>query len=97
MLFVDFANSLGFDGSWGRMGWHRITRAPFPALMRRHLDKRLLAETVERIEGLSEATIRGIIHRIPRSHLGRPQKAVIAAGLLGRRRLVAGALRAELA
>jgi hypothetical protein len=97
ILFLDFANSMGFDGSWSGAGWRQVRAAPFPALMRRHLDRTLLNAAIGRIEEMPEATIREIVDRIPASHLKASQRVVLVRGLLGRRGLVRGALASELA
>ncbi len=46
IVFLDFANSMGFDGSWSGSGWRIVRPAPFPALMRRHLDPKLLKDAI---------------------------------------------------
>jgi len=97
ILFLDFANSTGFDGSWSGTGWRRIAAVSFPALMRRHVDRGLLREAIDRIESMPDAVICEVVERIPASHLQASQAALIVRGLLRRRALVRGALAAELA
>lgn len=46
--------------------------------------------------GYPEASIREIVTRIPESHLSSEQKELILEGLVGRRKLIEGALKSRL-
>lgn len=97
ILFLDYANSLGFNGQWNNGGWRNVQRAPWPPRLMEHLADGALKPTIAKIETLPEETVREIVNRIPDGYLPVDQKAVITEGLIGRRPLVRAALQSVLA
>lgn len=96
VVFLDYANSMGYDKSWRSGGWAHVVEALFPPLLLKYLDKKALAGTVKSIAEYPEASIREIVTRIPETHLSNEQKELILEGLAGRRRLIEGALKGRL-
>jgi hypothetical protein len=96
IIFLDYANSMGFNGEWANDGWQNVAAAPWPPRMLDHIAPAELQQTVERIEGFSQDAIREVVNRIPDPFLAAEHKTAITAGLIGRRALVAGALHASL-
>jgi hypothetical protein len=96
VVFLDYANSMGYDKSWRSGGWAHVVEALFPPLLLKYLDKKALAGTVKAIAEYPEASIREIVTRIPETHLSSEQKELILEGLAGRRRLIEGALKGRL-
>jgi hypothetical protein len=96
ILFLDFAFSMGFQGNWAGDGWRTCTQAPFPPLLVAHLDRVALTRTIVAIEKMLDDQIQEVVQRIPPSHLPDDQKKTLCEGLLGRRSLVAPALKAIL-
>ncbi len=95
IVFLDFAFSMGSDGSWEKGSWKTVARAPVPPLMLQHKAAGALEEIVLKIEQLSEAEIATIVSRIPASHLADGQKQTIIDGLIGRRSLLRDCLKKE--
>lgn len=85
LIFFDFANSLGFDGSWLNGGWANVGVAPLPSLMMQLLDRRLLRTTISAIATFPERAISEIVNRIPSDFLSATQKTILCEGLTGRR------------
>lgn len=95
LIFLDYANSLGFNGQWNGGAWQPVQTAPWPPRMLGHLDPAALRAAVERIEEMQDEPIRNVVTRIPESHLPAAEKPIIIDGLLGRRGLLRGALQAN--
>lgn len=76
--------------------WRDVHHTPFPPHMVRFLDKQVLRETVERIEGMDDKVIEEIVNRIPGTFLPDDQRSTILTGLIGRKTLVRQALRQHL-
>jgi hypothetical protein len=96
VVFLDYANSMGYDKSWRTGGWAHVVEALFPPLLLKYLDKKALAGAVRSIAEYPEASIREIVTRNPESHLSKEQQDLILEGLVGRRKLVEGALAGRL-
>jgi len=94
LIFLDYANSLGFNGQWSGDGWQPVQVAPWPPRLLTHLDPAAVAATLGNVEQLADETIREIVNRIPEGHLPTAEKPSIIDGLLGRRGLLRPALRA---
>lgn len=88
ILFLDYANSMGFRGNWEGDQWQRLTKVGFPEKMCRVLDRNLIEQAITNIESLKDDLIREIVTRIPASHLPVQQKQIIETGLLGRKHLL---------
>jgi hypothetical protein len=91
-LFLDFAMALGWGGHWAGEGWKTLGIAPFPPAMQTAIDRSTLGGMLDRIETVSDATISGIVNRIPDDYLVPEQREVTLRGLIGRRGLVRGLL-----
>jgi hypothetical protein len=91
-LFLDFAMALGWGGFWKGDGWKTLGNAPFPPAMKAVIDRSALGGMLDRIETVSDATISGIVNRIPDDYLVPEQREVTLRGLIGRRGLVRGLL-----
>jgi len=96
IVFLDYANALGFNGQWTAGQWQQTQAAQWPPLLLKYLDKSLVEAMVARIEAFPEATIREIVSRIPDSHLPQVEKGIVTEGLACRRSLVRDALRSVL-
>lgn len=96
IIFLDYANSMGFGGSWAAGGWQNVTKPQWMPLMLQHLNAALLRQTVERIENFEEAAIRDIVNRVPDDYLSQAHKTTVLDGLLGRRGLIRNVLKTEL-
>lgn len=88
MLFLDFASSMGADGSWETPS-PDVREARFPARMLECLDLDALDRTLDSILACDKDQIEHIVHRIPDDFLPVDQKRVITEGLVGRREGVA--------
>ena len=93
MIFLDYANSLGFNGQWAGGAWQPVQLAAWPPRLLTHLDPPAVAATLDQIERMAEETIREVVQRIPDAHLPEAEKPIIIDGLLGRRGLLRPALR----
>ena len=93
LVFLDYASSMGADGSWRTDGWRTVENAPFPRQLLARLDGDLLDRTIDRIEHYPPAAIEEIVGRIPSGFLPEPEKAMLTVALVGRRGLVARRLR----
>lgn len=82
LVFLDYANSMGFDGSWPRGA------APFPDLILKNHDAEAIRETIKRIEELDEKTIQAITGRIPELFLPKDEASALADELIQRRMTV---------
>jgi hypothetical protein len=89
-IFLDFAMALGWGGLWEGDGAKTMGGAPFPSTMIDAIDSIALGGILDRIEGITEATLSDIVNRIPDDYLAPEQREVIAKGLLMRRDLVRG-------
>jgi hypothetical protein len=65
-------------------------------LLVKHLDRVAITRTLVAIEKMPEDSIREVVQRVPSSHLSDEQKVTLCEGLVGRRSLVAPALKAVL-
>lgn len=97
IVFLDYSNSMGFNGSWAGDGWRAVTKPSWMPLMLQHIDRKAVRASVEAIEHASPDTIRDIVRRIPKSYLPVEHADAILNGLLERRSLVRAALTAEIA
>ncbi len=97
LLFLDYANAMGFDKTWQAGGWKNVQRPPWMPEMNACIDSIALQHTVEKIEQFAEDSIREVVNRIPVDYLPDSEKVVIIDGLIGRRALVRQALSSELA
>ena len=91
-VFLDFAFSLGFGGSWAGDGVKAFTPRRFPPRMLEALDNARIDAMIKKIEELDPDGIREVVHRIPERYLPKTTAEEIASGLLAR----AGMLRAEI-
>src|SRR5262249_17107870 len=96
ILFLDYANSMGFNGSWVARGWANAQAAPWPPLMLTHLDVTLVQPVIAAIEAFPEEAIREVVYGVPDEYLAPDQKGIVVDGLIGRRPLVQEALRSIL-
>ena len=93
LVFLDYASSMGADGSWRADGWQSVEIAPFPRHLLARLDDDLLEAAIERIEHFPRSAIEEIVGRIPSGFLPEPEKAMLTVALVGRRGLAARRLR----
>lgn len=93
LVFLDYASSMGADGSWSGNGWLSVEVAPFPRQLLDRLDASPVAQVVERIERFPVAAIEEIVGRIPSEFLPATEKSMLTAALVGRRTLVAQQIR----
>jgi hypothetical protein len=85
LVFIDYAYSTGFDGSWEDGRWKDVKPAPFPRLIQRSLDRDLLRATIDKIEALPETAICSVVDRLEDFWMPREQRERVKEGLLGRR------------
>jgi hypothetical protein len=95
-VFLDYAMAMGVRGAWENRGYSACPVAPFPPYMGQNLDRKALAETISVIESVPESRIRNLVGRIPPSYLPSEKGAIIADGLVERRRLIRAALAPHL-
>ncbi len=88
IIFLDFAFSMGFRGSWANGDWRNIRIAGFPRKMKEVLRPDDISSTVQKISDMDDSNIYEIVTRIPPSHLDDSQKEVIIEGLCGRKTLL---------
>ena len=86
IIFLDYANSLGYNGNWFNDGWSAMEKAAFPTKICDNLNADRLSKCIEDIENIPEKQIHEIISRIPNSYLPVEQKSTIFEGLTGRRK-----------
>ena len=90
IIFLDFAFSMGFNGSWNDSGWRNIKVAGFPKMMKNMLCPGDIRRTIHEICTMDDDNICDIVTRIPQSHLDDSQKGLIIEGLCGRKALLHG-------
>lgn len=90
-LFLDFAFSMGISDNWSTTAGV-CTEARLPEYLRAHVHRPTLASTIEAIEGVTEATLRDVVDRIPWQWMPDEKKQAILTGLLARRTMVRPAL-----
>lgn len=95
IIFLDYANSMGFDGSWAGNGWRQTVAPQWMPLMKQHMDRTALRRMIEKIERFPEDGLRKVVERIPDEYLPASQKGIILNGLIGRRGAIRAALAAE--
>lgn len=86
LVFVDYANSMGHDGSWAKGAAATMRVAPFPGKLAAMARRQEIEAAVRRIAALPEDAIRRVVNRLPATHLPEGQRDVVAGGLLDRRR-----------
>lgn len=89
-VFLDFAMALGWGGLWEGDGAQAMGAAPFPPGMIEAIDTISLGGMLDRIESITDATIAGIVNRIPDDYLPAAQREVIASGIFSAAILFAG-------
>lgn len=87
-VFLDYAFALGWGGVWEGDGWGVLGQAPFPPAMTGAVDKAALGAILDRIESISDDTIKSVVERIPSRFLAPAEGTLIIEGLVRRRSLV---------
>lgn len=96
LVFLDYAFSTGIMGTWDEERYLNCVAAPFPPRLCGKVTLAALAESIQRIEALSNEVITDIVRRVPFQWLREEEATPILTGLLARRRLVREALRSYL-
>jgi hypothetical protein len=96
VIFLDYANALGFNGAWTKDTWQTITPAPWPPKLVSHCNRVALGTAIEKINALSEDKIRDVVNRVHDDFMDSAQRAVVADALVGRRAGLAKALNSYL-
>lgn len=91
-VFLDYSFAFGFRSCWEGSGWTKMDPQGLPSQMQQRIDAQAVQESLDLILRLSEDSIRGIIERIPDSHLAKEKGQRILHALLGRRELLAGSV-----
>lgn len=84
-VFLDYAMSLGFKGTWQHDGYATFWEIPFPAFLGRFIDRECLEEAVSRIERLPDSLVESVVGRIPDRFMPRVERELVKKGLMTRR------------
>lgn len=87
-VFIDHANAFNFRNAWTGGRWRDVAFPPMIDRLRNAVDKHLVLDTVDAIEGMSETLVEEIVGRIPDEYVEGSHREVVLRGLLERRRLV---------
>lgn len=87
LFFVDFANSMDYDGNWsaGANNHQTFQRSPPPLLLAGNAVKSRVEETAKRIADLPDDTVAEIIRRIPDDFLAQVAREKLLVWLLWRK------------
>ncbi len=92
LVYLDFARTLDWNGSWQNDGWRAVQTVAQPSQVAGCLDRLLARQVLERIRGMDDAQIGDICRRLVGPHFSVAQAETAERGLLGRRQLLEPAL-----
>lgn len=104
-VFLDYSWSLGFGGgiapyanhpTWADGRWADDLPIAFPPHMRRFLDRTELDHFLGKIEAFDESVLEHIVGRVPQDYIHDAERRIVLEGLVGRKSLVRGWLKADL-
>ncbi len=95
-LFLDHAMSLNYGNRWDNEGWKNVEMVPIPDTFKASLRKQLVLQGAEELAQLPDNTVREIVDRIPDDYMSPPHRAVVIAGVNGRKHLIRGFVKEHL-
>ena len=87
-VFIDHAFSLNINDRWSGNRWTDVPLAAMPDHLRNAIDKRILRDSLDRIEALADDKIEAIVRRVPDDYMTPAHREVVETGLKARRSLV---------
>jgi hypothetical protein len=88
LVYLDFARTLSWDGSWDSGGWREVAVVPFPKLLKQHCVDADVIAMAQRIRDFPDDSIASVVDRIPESYLRPAERETIRTGLMRRKALV---------
>jgi hypothetical protein len=91
LYFLDFANTMDMGDSWSQQAYQAFGKLTLPPFFASSIYKKMVQETAERIEAISDSVVGEIVGRIPDGFLQKDDRDRLLNCLLWRKKRLCGA------